>query len=230
VTHNVAMTTLITSPSAQAAHEHSNWRSLPLLNRWMHLAGLFHSVKTVTYTAKLQCLHLSSRCLFIPLWCGQSLHDEYRRPTPMKANSATAAQRTLFTVMSRPSRIIPDRVIFCSRFIPTATDLFESGTTSSIHAAETTGIPLVIVLFPSIRSGTSSLWPYDDHLQGGYGDLDSESGTRGDEPRPHTRPLALARVVIGAYPDPHCSTTDRPTDAVTVDVTVTLTAAVVVPA
>ena len=116
----------------------------------------------------------------------------------MNANSATAAQRTLLTVKSRPSRIITDRVIFCSRFIPTATDLFETGTTSSIHAAETTGTPLVIVLFPSIRADTSSLRSYDDNLQAGYGDLGSESGTPGDEPRPHTRPLAPARVLIGA--------------------------------
>jgi len=148
----------------------------------------------------------------------------------MNANSATAAHHTPFTVMSRPSRISPNRVNFCSRFIPTATDLFETGTTLSIHAAETTGIPLVVVLFASIRSGTSSLRSYDDNLQGGYGDLCSESGTPGGEPRPHTRPLAPARVLIGAYPDPHCSTTERPTDAVTVDVTVTLTAAVVAPA
>jgi len=92
----------------------------------------------------------------------------------MIAYSATAALHTVFTGMSRPSRIIPDHVIFCSRFILTATDVFETGTTSSIHAAETTGIPLVIVLFPSIRSGTSSLRLYEENLQGGYVDLGSE--------------------------------------------------------
>ena len=119
---------------------------------------------------------------------------------------------------------------FVFRFIPTAANLFETGTTSSMHAAESTGIPLVVVHFPSIRSGTSSLRSYEDNLQGGYADLGTESGTPGDGPRPHTQPLAPARVRIGAYRDPHCSTTDRPTDAVTVGVTVPITAAVVVPA
>jgi len=46
------MTTLITSPSAQAAQKRSKWPSLPLLNRRMHLAGLCHSIKTVTYASE----------------------------------------------------------------------------------------------------------------------------------------------------------------------------------
>jgi len=46
------MTTLVTSSSAQAAHQNGNWRSSPLLNRRMHLDGLSHSVKAVTYTSK----------------------------------------------------------------------------------------------------------------------------------------------------------------------------------
>jgi len=92
----------------------------------------------------------------------------------MIANSGTAAQLTVSTVISHPSRIIPDHANFSSRFMPTATDLFETGTTSSMHAAETTGIPMVIVLFPSIWSGTPSLRSYEDNLQGGYVNLGFE--------------------------------------------------------
>jgi len=43
-----------------------------------------------------------------------------------------------------------------------------------MHAAETTGIAMVIVLFPSIWSGTPSLRSYEDNLQGGYVNLGFE--------------------------------------------------------